>query len=106
MNQIEGNLLEVERPENNESFSLSEQSQMEDGDISDMIPSEDIDDLLSDIEEKSFAKNLKTKVDSSNKTIKKRLAEQPENEVPPKKMASVIVDSSVNNNVNARGAIQ
>ena len=70
------------------------------------IPSEDIDDLLSDIEEKSFANSLKPKVDSSNKTAKKRQAEQPENEVPPKKMATVIVDSSVNNNVNARGAIQ
>ena len=122
MQEIEGSSLEVERPttttppEDSESLSLSEHSQTDDGDIidisSDMIPSEDIDDLLSDIEEpKSFAYSLgpraTVKVDyaQKNKTnTKKRpaIAEPPANEIPPKKTATLI-GSSVNNNVNAGG---
>ena len=119
MQEIEGSSLEVQRPttttppEDSESLSLSEHSQTDDGDIidisSDMIPSEDIDDLLSDIEEpKSFAYSLgpraTVKVDSAQKTTKKRpaIAEPPASEIPPKKTATLI-GSSVNNNVNAGG---
>ena len=145
MQEIDDNALEVQRPtppmeiqrptppENSESLSLSGHSQMGDGDImdisSDIIPSEDIDDLLSDTdveEARSFAYSLgpgpsaTVKVNAWQKTAKKRPAsDEPQGLTPsedltsasilsklqkitPKKTATLI-DSSVNNNVNVGG---
>ena len=90
MQEIDGKVLEA--LEDADCLSLPDNSRMEDEDI---LPSEDFDDLLAEIEPRSAPEQ---------RTTKKRPAttdEPPDNRVASKKTACLIDPSSANNNDTA-----